>query len=314
MKSKTKVVLIVLTVLLIVVITLRISINILSQNTNSKTNVNQNIVDITVVGTKVKVGDIEKYISLSGEIRAVEEANAFPDVSGKIDKILVTEGDYVKKDRPIMYIDRSQIGFSYNLSPVRSPISGKVGNINVSEGQFVLQTTPVATIVNDSIMEIVLLLPETYLPKINKGLKSIIQVTPYSNKEFIGYIYSIDTIIDKLTKTLKVKVRVKNPERKLISGMYCNVKIPIERVINTTYVPNTSIRKIDNEEIVYIATKTNLDTTKDDNLYYITNRKIKSSVSDGKFTAVKGVQKGEIVVSLGAEYLKDGIIVRLIEE
>lgn len=316
MKSKTRITIIVVTIILALIVGIRLTL-VFKGGTSQKDFVRKkggNVLDVTVVGTEVKVGDIEKYISLAGEMRGIEEANALPDVPGKVDKILVVEGSYVKKDQPIMYIDRSQIGFSYNLSPVRSPISGRVGSINVSEGQFVSQTTPVATVVNDSVMEVVLLLPESYINKVNKGDKAIVEVTPYPDEKFIGYVFSTDVIIDKGTRTLKIKVRVDNPQKKLISGMYCNVKILTDKVFNTTYVPNTSIRTLENEEIVYVLTKTNIEGVKDDNLYLVSKRIIKSGISDGKFTAVKGVNKGELVVSLGAEYLRDGVVVRVIKE
>lgn len=315
MKSKTKITIIVITVLLVILVGIRLGSTVLSGNPRGNFKNETKILDVTVIGTKVKVGDIEKYITLAGEMRGIEEANALPDVPGKVDKILVTEGSYVNKDQPIMYIDRSQIGFSYNLSPVRAPISGRVGSINVQEGQFVAQTTPVATIINDSIMEVVLFLPETYITKVKKGDKAIVEVTPYPNEKFLGYVHSYDTIIDRGTRTLKIRVRVNNADRKLISGMYCNVKILVEKDSNTLYIPNTAIRNIKGEEIVYVLSKTNIPNVKDENIYIATKRKVITGISDGKFTAIKnGLQKDEMVVSLGTEYLKDGIFVRVIEE
>lgn len=315
MKSKTKITIIVITVLLVILVGIRLGSTVISGNTRANIQKDRKILDVTVVGTKVKLGDIEKYITLAGEIRGIEEANALPDVPGKVDKILVSEGSYVKKDQPIMYIDRSQIGFSYNLSPVRSPISGRVGSIYVQEGQFVAQTTPVATIINDSIMEVVLLLPETYITKVKKGDKAIIEVTAYPNEKFIGYVHSYDTVIDRTSRTLKIKVRVNNESRKLISGMYCNVKILVDKDVNSLYVPNTAIRNIKEEEIVYVLSKTNIPNLKDENIYIATKRKVVTGISDGKFTVIKkGLSKGEMVVSLGTEYLKDDVLVRVIEE
>jgi RND family efflux transporter MFP subunit len=244
-------------------------------------------------------------------MRGIEEAVALPDVPGKVSKIVVKEGSYVKKDDPIMYIDRSQIGFSYNLSPVRAPISGKVGSINVTEGQFVSQTTPVASIVNDSIMEIVVLLPETYVGRVKQGDKAIIEVTTYPDEKFIGYVYSTDVIIDKSTRTLKVRVRVNNPYKKFVSGMYCNVKILSQFVDNVNYVPVTSVKNIDGENFVYVLTKL---TNTEENLYIVKSRKVSVGLSDGNIVEVKGVNQGELVVSLGTEYLKDGMVVRAIKE
>lgn len=322
MKGKTKLAIILVTILLVVAVVIRLATSIFfardkapfgREASRKGGETEANILDVTVVGTKVRVGDIEKYISLSGEIRGIEEASALPDVPGKVERILVSEGMYVSKNQHLMYIDRSQVGFSYNPSPVRAPISGRVGSINVSEGQFVSQTTPVATIINDSVVEVILFLPEAYIRKVKKGNIAAIEVTPYPEEKFIGHIHSIDTMIDRGTRTLKVRVRANNPQRKLISGMYCTVRLLVEKVTNTTYVPNTAIRNINNEEVVYILTRTNMNP-RGDNLFLVSRRKVTSKLSDGKFTAVEGVNEGEMVVSLGAEYLRDGVIVRVIEE
>ncbi|MGC8870797.1 MAG: efflux RND transporter periplasmic adaptor subunit, partial [Brevinematia bacterium] len=304
MKGKTRIAIILITIVLVILVGLRITFSVLGSGKESKNKDNkQRFVDITVVYDEVKKGRIEKYINLAGDMRGIEEAVALPDVPGKVSKIVVKEGSYVKKDDPIMYIDRSQIGFSYNLSPVRAPISGKVGSINVTEGQFVSQTTPVASIVNDSIMEIVVLLPETYVGKVKQGDKAIIEVTTYPDEKFIGYVYSTDVIIDKSTRTLKVRVRVNNPYKKFVSGMYCNVKILSQFVDNVNYVPVTSVKNIDGENFVYVLTKL---TNTEENLYIVKSRKVSVGLSDGNIVEVKGVNQGELVVSLGTEYLKDG--------
>ncbi len=313
MKGKTKKAIIIATALVAILVIARIATVAISTSSNKGKEKDlfrvKNFVNITVVGTKVKKGDIQKYITLSGDIRGISEAQVFPDVPGKVAKISVAEGQYVKKDEPIMYIDRSLVGYQYNLSPVRAPIDGRVGSINVSEGQFVSQTTPVAVVVNNRIVEIILLLPEKYVNQVKRGSKAIVEVPSLENEKFIGYVYSSDLIIDRGTRTLKVRIRVDNPSGKLISGMYANVKIPVETEYNTTYVPITSIREIEGKTFVYVLSETNIGNEK---LYYVSLRNVSTSVSDGEKIGVKGVNENEIVVSLGAEYLKDGIIVRAI--
>ena len=312
MKGKTKRAIIIATAIVAILVITRIATVAISTSFNKdKDDLSRvkNFVNITVVGTKVKKGDIQKYITLSGDIRGISEAQVFPDVPGKVEKISFAEGQYVKKDEPIMYIDRSLVGYQYNLSPVRAPIDGRVGSINVSEGQFVSQTTPVAVVVNNRIVEIILLLPEKYVNQVKRGSKAIVEVSSLENEKFIGYVYSSDLIIDRGTRTLKVRIRVDNPSGKLISGMYANVKIPVETEYNTTYVPITSIREIEGKTFVYVLSETNIGNEK---LYYVSLRNVLTSVSDGEKIGVKGVNENEIVVSLGAEYLKDGIIVRAI--
>ena len=311
MKGKTKILIIVVTVIITLLVVARLFVSVSSQGPKGGKNFGQikNFVNVTVVGTKVKRGNIQKYITLSGDIRGISEAQVFADVPGKIAKVSVIEGQYVTKDQPLMYVDRSLVGYQYNLSPVRSPISGRVGSISVSEGQSISQSTPLALVVDDRIVEVQLLLPESYYTKIKKGSVAIVEVPSLNNEKIQGYIYSSDIVIDRGTRTLKVRVRVNNPNGKLISGMYVDVKIPIETALNTTYVPVTSIREVENKTFVYVLSETNVNNEK---LYNVSLRSVSTGVSDGDNISVSGVKEGEIVVSLGAEYLKDGIVVRAI--
>ncbi len=325
MKSKTKIFVIVIALVLVLGVAIRILFGVIFTN-KSDGFFGESVKkpSITVVATEVKLGNVKSYLNLAGEIRGIEEANVFPDVPGKIRKIVALEGSFVRRGDVIMYIDRDVVGLEYQPSPVRSPISGKVGNILYTEGQFVSQTTPVATVVNDSIVEVSILLPEKYIGKISKNSEVLVKVSKFQDKIYRGKISSLDVIIDRNTRTLRVRVRIQN-DGNLISGMFANVSILTEADYNVAYVPNSAIVNLDGKSFVYVASnissKDSQNTTNNfdnpgfsQNIYKVYMREVVTGVSDGNIVSVKGVKPGEKVVSLGTEYLKDGIMVNVIEE
>lgn len=59
----------------------------------------------TIQVDKAKVGSIEKTLSFSGNISAIQESNIFPRVNGNIEQEYVDIGDYVRKGQVLALID-----------------------------------------------------------------------------------------------------------------------------------------------------------------------------------------------------------------
>jgi len=91
MKGKTKKAITIAIALVAILVIARIATVAISTSSNKDKEQDlskvKNFVNIIVVGTKVKKGDIQKYITLSGDIRGISEAQVFPDVPGKVEKI-----------------------------------------------------------------------------------------------------------------------------------------------------------------------------------------------------------------------------------
>lgn len=66
-------------------------------------------VKFTVNVKQVEIGDIDEYISLSGNIMALSTVNVISKVPGKIERIYVSEGDRIRKDQLLAKIDDDDI-------------------------------------------------------------------------------------------------------------------------------------------------------------------------------------------------------------
>lgn len=58
---------------------------------------------------RARSGEIHDYIMYSGKIEAENVANASPAMSGRIEKLFVTEGDFVKKGDLLIKLDQTQL-------------------------------------------------------------------------------------------------------------------------------------------------------------------------------------------------------------
>src|SRR3989338_3796311 len=73
---------------------------------------------------KVELRDMKQSLDYIGNIKARDEAVIYPKVSGKIIEKLKEDGSRVDKCDVLAYIDRDEVGFTFEKAPVESPLSG----------------------------------------------------------------------------------------------------------------------------------------------------------------------------------------------
>jgi membrane fusion protein (multidrug efflux system) len=73
-------------------------------------------------------------------------------------------------------------------------------------------------------------LPEIYLSRLESGLTVIAQSAAYPDQEFEGEVSSVDTRVDPVSRTVRVRSIMQNPEGHLRPGMFLTVKLLKENV------------------------------------------------------------------------------------
>jgi len=175
----------------------------------------------------VEAKDLEKTLDYVGNIKAKNEAGVYPKVSGKIIEKVKEEGSPVNKGDVIVYIDRDEVGFTFEKAPVESPLTGVVGRINVDIGANVEPTTQIAFVVNMEKMEIDLDIPEKYLPFVALGQEAKIAVDAYPDKAFIGKVTLISPVVDLETRSAPIEITIDNKDELLKSGMFAEVRLVV---------------------------------------------------------------------------------------
>jgi multidrug efflux pump subunit AcrA (membrane-fusion protein) len=251
---------------------------------------------VSVLVEEVSPGRLERYIKLSGELVARDSVQIYPDVPGKIADILKLEGTYVRKGEPIMYVDRFQVGASYALSPVVSPINGYVTRLFVNRGANIAPSIAVATVGNIYEIDAHLNIPERMINEIQRGQKVFITVPAFPNETFEGNIYRMDYAVDSMSHTLLVRASVDNRNRRLLPGMYADVSIFIEAADNVIVLPNTALLEQDGDTLVYMNVSNRAVL-----------RRVETLFSAGDRVAIaEGIEAGEEIVTFGQQFLKEG--------
>jgi multidrug efflux pump subunit AcrA (membrane-fusion protein) len=254
---------------------------------------------IPVRVSKVASSRLDEALEYVGNIKAKDEVFIYPKVSGKIIEKVKEDGANVTKGEAIAYIDRDEVGLTFEKAPVESTVTGVVGRIYVDIGENVIPLTAVALVVNMDKVKIDLDIPEKYLPKISLRQEARVSVDAYPKKDFIGSVTKISPVVDLGTRTAPIEITIDNPEHDLKSGMFARVRLVIEERHSALVVLKESIMGREPNTYVYVI---------EDKRAVL--RKISLGFRQGPYYEVReGLKEGDLVVIMGQQRLYEGAAV-----
>ena len=208
----------------------------------------------------VELSTIEDSITLTGTIHPKNETYIMPYHNGYIKKLYVKQGDFVKKNDPLVKIDKTMI-FDENVNPIRAPYSGTITLINKTLSQYVTS--------GDYLQDFILKLEdstEMYLHanasendiiKITKSQAATIKVTPILNNVYEGIVseFALSTKTERTnwgnSKTVfPVKIKIVNPDDSLRSGMNAIADIIVQKKENVISIPNEYLHQDQKKDYV----------------------------------------------------------------
>ena len=194
------------------------------------------ITDLTLAsGQRVEAGAVIARLEDEAEQIAMEQAQLRLDEARNEEqrvKQLQTRGAVteVRLSETETAVRSAELGLreaEFNLSQreVVAPISGWVGIIDISQGDRVNSQDVFATITDRSEILIDFRVPERVVGKIAEGQE--IDVTPLGLRDVTleGEIATIDTVVDRASRTMLVRGRVRNVDDLLRAGMAFSVSL-----------------------------------------------------------------------------------------
>lgn len=189
-----------------------------------------------------------------------------------------------------------------------APFSGKLGIRNVSIGEYIAPPAGGSSgnnIVPLNSIDPLLVqfnLPQQDLPKLYLGQAIRVLVDAYKKQIFTGKITALNAGVTEASRTILVQAEVSNPEHKLVSGMFVNVKILLPSKDNVVVVPQTAIVYSLYGDSVYVVNK---DKT-------VTQTFVTLGQTQGINVAImKGLKPGSEVVTSGQLKLHNGVKVEV---
>jgi multidrug efflux system membrane fusion protein len=207
-------------------------------------------------------------------------------------------------------IDNARLQITY--ARITAPISGRVGLRQVDPGNIVHagDSNGLVTITQVQPVTVIYPVPEDNVPRIVMRMQSTQSVAvdafDRSGKTRLatGKLLTIDNQIDTTTGTVKVKAEFPNTDSALFPNQFVNVRMVVETHEDSTLVPTAAIQRGAPGTFVFLV--------KEDKTVAVTS--VQLGAVSGETTEVsKGLAPGNLVVVDGADKLRDGSSVELID-
>ncbi|MGM0441509.1 MAG: efflux RND transporter periplasmic adaptor subunit [Elusimicrobiota bacterium] len=246
----------ILTVLIIVLVILVLGIRFVQYRQMKPEVQKEGLSRVKVFNTKT--GDVVKTLHYTGIIKGINEVMVYPKVPGLLKEKLKKTGEKIKENEAIVSIDRDAEALEYSLSKVKSPVEGIVLKIFSEPGSRVTPSQPVARVGNMENIKVKFGISPQDLVFIEEGNRVIVDVSPYSDKKFTGFISKIGAALDRQSQKIPVEIELKNSDYKLKSGMACDLNVVIKERKNINYAPRSAVVSRADTKGVFIVDSDNI--------------------------------------------------------
>ena len=214
----------------------------------------------------------------------------------------VSQAEYDAADNVLNNInaDIQLLNVQIAKTELRAPFSGKLGLRNISLGAYVSPTTVVVSLQNTSQLKIDVSVPEKYAGIIQVGDNMQCNVAGIDDP-FLARVIAIEPTIDEMTRNLKVRAMIQNPNSKLVPGAYVKVQLKLKETPNAIMIPSSAVIPDDKATKIVIT-----DSSKAKFVNIEIGVRTESEVQ-----VLSGIKAGDTVLTTGLLQVKPGMSVKI---
>ena len=178
--------------------------------------------------------------------------------------------------------------------PVYATVNGTVTEKLVQEGDYVKQGQPLYKIANLNTVWAVFDAYESQISNLNVGQELKITANAYPDKEFSGKISFIDPLLNESSRTVKVRVELKNTNDMLKPGMFVQAELERPEGIQegSILIPRSAVLWTGTRSLVYVK------TSPDEPVFQMKEVKLGDAL-DNSYEVLEGLSDGDEVVTNG---------------
>jgi cobalt-zinc-cadmium efflux system membrane fusion protein len=234
---------------------------------------------------------LSELLYLNGEVRPApgRQAEVSTRISGQVKQVHVALGDRVRAGQSLARVQSRLVGDPPPSVDVTAPMSGVIDAVGVAVGSSIEPTTVLFHIQDTTEVNVVARVYEEDLGKVALGQAANVHLLSYPKKPFAGKVTLIGPLLDPLSRTVEVWVKLSNPEGLLKPNLFARVGIVLKQDDATLAIPTAAIIEANGEKFVFVKQK---DT--------FARVEIATGTSDDHYTEVTdGLVPGDQVVTQG---------------
>ena len=184
---------------------------------------------------------------------------------------------------------------------ISAPFDGSMGIRQVDVGDYVSPGTVIASLQDQSELEIDFTLPARHIPQLKSGLAIDVRVDAFPDRRFKATLRAVDTRVDPNTRNVLLRAQLDESEG-LVPGMFAELAVDLGAEQSLVTVPETALTYALQGNRVYVIEAT------DDNALTATARVVETgAVRNGRVAVIKGLTDGDRVVTVGQNKLYRGV-------
>jgi membrane fusion protein (multidrug efflux system) len=181
-------------------------------------------------------------------------------------------------------------------SSIRAPFEGVLGLRQVSLGQFLDEGDPVVRLTQIDPLDLVFTVPQRHAGAVARGQRAFGVVSRCGGR-LEAEVTAIEPRLDPVTRMLRVKARVPNPEGALAPGMAVSLRLVVEEIPDAVVLPQETIVRQGTKHVVYVVDG--------ENLAHLREVTLGQFFRDGVHVT-RGVAPGDVAIAAGYQKLGPG--------
>ena len=187
---------------------------------------------------------------------------------------------------------------------LRASVDGTVLDIHAVAGEVARADTSLATVGDNSSVWVWADLYERDIALVTREqakqpLAATVQVKAYPGQEFAGTVDFVSPSMSESSRTVKARINVPNPDRRLLAGMFAQVKVFIPGDRQVLAVPSKSVLEDEGRSFVFVHHEGD---------YWVRRPVSAGRTFAGMTEITRGLTGSEVVVTNGAFLLKSDVL------
>lgn len=221
------------------------------------------------------------------------------DVDAFRTQVRVASADILEKQADL---ELAELNLRYAY--VRTPVAGIIQTRSAQTGQYVQPGAVLTTLVQREPLLLRFAVPEQEAARLRSGHVAHFRVAG-GGAEYTATLQHVAASADEQSRMVAVTARVDDPRRgELRPGTFAEVRVPVGSSGDAPVVPQTAIRPSEQGFLAFVVEDS------------VARRRVLTlglRTGDGQVEVRDGLRPGELLVVRGAEALRDGAQVKVVE-
>ena len=255
----------------------------------------------------VKLNNLEQVADLAAARATLVDSTASYKRSSELFKSSVGSESQLRQDEARKIADEAMVSVAETRlaeTVVRAPFAGRIGLRRVSIGSLLGPSTIITTLDDTSVIKVDFDLPEVYLSRLEPGLVVRARSAAWPDQVFTGSVASVDTRVDPVSRTIRVRSIMPNEDGLLRPGMFLTVTL-LNDSVESMVIPERAL--IPERSIQYVLVVAD-NKVVEKRAVRIGRRR------PGEVEVLEGLTVGELVIVDGTQKAREGKPVNILSE